>query len=82
MLHEHCYSFMGEIQYISALFQAKHTYDIYKKVVFGEQQDSLDTQLILFADECCCQHVMGVWLFSFVCSAVPADPCAAMLSLH
>lgn len=69
------------VEYISAPFEIKHTSNIYQKVVFGEQQDSLDTQLIVFADKCCCQHVRVAWVFSFVCSAVPADQGAVMLSL-
>lgn len=76
------YVTLSWVEYISALFEIKHTYNIYQKVVFGEQQDSLDTQLILSADKCCCQHAKVAWVFSFVCSAVPADQCAVMLSLH
>lgn len=74
------YVTLSWVEYISALFEIKRTYNIYPKVVFAEQQDSLDTPLIVFADKCCCQHLTVAWVFSFV--SVPADQCAVMLSLH
>lgn len=54
---------------------------IYENVFTDQQPDSLETpNSSVFVHKCCCHHVKVVSGFSFVCSAVPADQRAMMLS--